>query len=251
MEKDQIKKKEKNLNEILFKFQKTLIISIFVTMILLLIFSFIFFTPFYDAYLLKDATMAARNLSFWTDYIDLDSLPEGTYSKRSGIVLTSFVEFIVNMQDFNQMIFKLGVLGLVLSLFLFIYRAQKRKRYYITNFVSGAIILGFDLSVSLTTLVKLIKNNILVKNFEYWNVINVKLSHDHASYVFDAKGNEVEAIYIEYLNANKVQWVFTVGYIICGIIILICLIGIAYYVYKFIYQRKHQAIDISGVVINE
>lgn len=250
-------KKTKDINDVLLKLQKPMVIVLFAMMVLLIIYSFIFFTPFYRIYLLDGNLLTEDAAAYGFDvqamYDSGNYAKEAFYIKEStniitgevtykllGINIKYFSSFTSSIQSFNHMIFTLGLVGLLVSLILFIYRTQRRKRFYVTNFVAGGIVVTTNIVISVLLLINLANWEGVVanQNYEILNAYqsNLKLITDH-----------IEPFY----SMDTFNWVFTLGKVISILIIVVSAATIALFVTKFIYQRKHKAIDISGVIINE
>jgi hypothetical protein len=252
MQKNQTKQK-KDLNEIMVKIQKPLVITMFIMAVLLIVYAFIFFTPFYDMYIMDSPlkTSAVKHFGFSLYNNDGSLLfDEAAYAYRNekifGLDLAYFTKFTHDIQALNHLLFRMGIATMLVSLLLFIYRAQLRKRYYVTNFVSGGIVIGFDIFAGIFLIANLVKWQGIVASQRY-DIINAGKTYNELAYDSTAETWEIK----EYFSKASTEWVFNLGYILCALLITIALCALAFYVVKFIYQKKHKAIDISGVKINE
>lgn len=231
------KKVKRNL-----KLQKIIVYGLFAMMIIVFAYSLIFMTPFFDLYKI-DGTFSKSNLANWG--IDILTLPEESYISKNGkpygINMAYFTSFIRDggLQAFNHMIFNYSFVGIINTGILFAFRMQKRKRLYVTNFVSFAVVAGFEVFVSIYMLRRLIVWQSYVKTLNF-DVLN--------AYQSDVN---LATELVEYYKASNFDWVFNLGYVLCVLIFVIVILGTVYMVYKIVDQKKHKAIDISGVVINE
>lgn len=243
MHKDQ--NTSKNLNYYLVKFQKPIVFALFFVMILAFVYSLIFMSPFYDIYILN-GRLSFTNADFYgIDYSMFDRVKDvDAFSWRNGkpfgLNMEYFVSFTRNeLQVFNQWIFNTSFIGILISLLLFVYFSQKRKRYYLTNFISFLIVLAFDFYLGFSLLVKTSEAQLITGQARY-DIINASQSVIN-----------LDDTLVSYYSAETFNWIFTVGYALAGVIICVALIGLVLLVLKFISQRKEKAIDTSEVVIHE
>ncbi|MBQ4060917.1 MAG: hypothetical protein IJD46_02700 [Bacilli bacterium] len=243
MHKDQ--NTSKNLNYYLVKFQKPVVFALFFVMILAFVYSLIFMSPFYDIYILN-GRLSFTNADFYgIDYSMFDQVKDvNAFSWRNGkpfgLNMEYFVSFTRNeLQAFNQWIFNTSFIGILISLLLFVYFSQKRKRYYLTNFISFLIVLAFDFYLGFSLLLKTGEAQLITGQARY-DIINASQSVIN-----------LDETLVNYYSAETFNWIFTVGYILAGVIIGIAVIGLVLLVLKFISQRKEKAIDTSEVVIHE
>ncbi len=232
--------------------QKAIIISLFAISIILFVYSLLYMTPFYDLYLINNSAVFNKNdlvkygidLQYYQDtYPDAIAYTTFLGSKTlRGINVGYFtVDLMSSMQSFNKALFAIAFFGIVGSLILFIYRSQKRKRYYITNFVTIGLVIAFDLFASIFTLVNI---------FKYMNAFSNGFNYEITN-AYQNFSNNPNGDFINYFSYQDLSWVFIVGIILCAICIIIAVIGIVFLVKKYLYQKKNPALDISGVIINE
>lgn len=239
--------KQFDFNKILLKLQKPVVLFMFFAIIAVFVYSLIYMTPFFGLYQ-ADATMLNRYL---TQYGLPDAKTEGAYpaaaivSKNGKVIgidikyFTQFVRVDGYMQNFNRWMFNTSFIGILVACLLFVYFAQKRKRYYITNFVSFGVVAGFDFYVAFYMFANLSFWKKYVAGLKY-NVINA----------YQSSMNLDETL-IEYYSPATFDWIFSLGYIVAVVLIIAAVSGIALAVAKFIYQLKNKAIDTSEVKINE
>lgn len=249
MQKDKI-----TFSKLLKSKQKGIIIALFAISIILFLYSLLFMTPFYDMYLIND-TAVIRKAELSQYGIDIETYKQlypGSISYStifgqqvvSGVNAGYFsVSVMATLQAFNKTLFAIAFFGIVGSLILFIYRSQLRKRYYITNFISIGIVIAFDLFASIFTLVNIFS---FMKTFS--SDINYEILNVYQTMTYNPN---TDGIVTSYFSFNTFSWVFILGIVLCAICILIAVYGIVFLVKKYLYQKEHPALDISGVVINE
>ena len=244
-------KKDPNTNKnLILKLQKPIVFLIFFSMIFLFVYSLIFFTPFYDFYIL-DASFSKSNAILYGVW--REDYNQYAYAYRNekifGLDLHYFVSFAkeINgyggeLQKFNHLLFNFGLIGIVLSAITFLFYSQKRKIYYFTNylFVGSSCIFGIFNAVYgfiyLTAWSNYCKNNI------NYNVINA-----YENFLNDIPKEEM----FEYYSYNNFKWDFILGYVIYACVLVISVIGICYLIGRFIYQKKNPPMDLSEVRIDE
>ena len=235
--------KKLDLNNLLIKLQKPIVLVMFFAIIALLVYSLVYMTPFFPLYkadsILLNKYLTKYNLTY-------DMFNEGSWAYKSGKVIgldikyfTLFVREAGYMQDFNKWLFNISVIGILVTCLLFVYFAQKRKRYYVTNFVSFGIVAGFDLYVGFKTIGYLSgwQNYVAQIDFKAVNAYQSSMNLDETL--------------VTYYSAQTFDWVFTLGYIVAVVLIIAAVLGIALAVCKAIYQITHKPIDTSEVKINE
>ena len=240
--------KKLDLNDILMKFQKPIVLFIFFAIIALLVYSLIYMTPFFGLYK-ADSTMLNKYLVQY-GLPDVKTTP-GAYDaaaiiSRNGTPIgidvkyyTAFVREAGYMQDFNKWMFKISFVGILVTCLLFVYFSQKRKRYYVTNLVSFGIVAGFDFYVGFKTITYISGWKKYVAGLNY-TIINAYQS-----------SMNLDTELVEYYSPQTFDWIFALGYIVGAILIIAAVLGLALALCKFFYQLKHKAIDTSEVKINE
>lgn len=239
MDKVQNKIQTRDLNSILVKLQKPIILFLFFAIVLVFIYSLIYMTPFFGLYEIDSRFLKAALKKY---EIDGQSFPvaaqvivDGSYK---GLNMAYFTDIVRNenlMQSFNRWMFNFSFIGILVSFLLFVYFSQKRKRYYVTNYVSIVIVSAFDLYVGFSLISKLTywKAQMLTVNYD---VINAYLNYTSETTVY---------------SATSFDWMFSLGYVVAGILIFAVVITLALTMCKFIYQLKNAEIDVSEVKINE
>ena len=235
--------KKLDFNNLLIKFQKPIVLFMFFAIVAVFAYSLIYMTPFFGLYK-ADTTLLNKYL---TQYgLEYDMFDKAAHVLRNdrviGIDIKYFTIFVREegyMQNFNRWMFSFSFIGILVTCLLFVYFSQKRKRYYITNFVSFGIVAGFDFYVAFS----------MIANLAFWKKYVAGLNYT-AINAYQSSMNLDETL-VNYYSPATFDWVFMVGYIVAAVLIIAAVSGIALAVVKFIYQLKHEAIDTSEVKINE
>ena len=244
-------KKSPNTNKnLIYKFQKPIIFALFFSMIFLFVYSLIFFTPFYDFYILDSAFSKSNAITYgvWSD--DLPTLAYALKNEKVfGLDMHYFVSFAKEsngyggeMQSFNHFLFNFGVIGIVVTAISFLFYSQKRKVFYPTNYIFLGISCLFGLGTSIYGISNIASWSSYIKNNVRFDVINA-----YENYLNDIDPSSM----VEYYSYNGVKWVFILGYIVFIAIILVSICGLIYGVLRFIYQKKNPPMDLSEVNIDE
>ena len=235
--------KKLDFNNLLIKLQKPIVLFMFFAIVAVFVYSLIYMTPFFGLYK-ADTTLLNKYL---TQYgLEYDMFDKAAHVLRNdrviGIDIKYFTIFVREegyMQNFNRWMFSFSFIGILVTCLLFVYFSQKRKRYYITNFVSFGIVAGFDFYVAFS----------MIANLAFWKKYVAGLNYT-AINAYQSSMNLDETL-VNYYSPATFDWVFMVGYIVAAVLIIAAVSGIALAVAKFIYQLKHEAIDTSEVKINE
>lgn len=235
--------KKLDLNNLLTKIQKPIVLFMFFAIIAVFVYSLIYMTPFFGLYK-ADTTLLNKYL---TQYgLEYGMFDEGAYVFRNDRVIgidvkfyTLFVREAGYMQNFNRWMFSISFIGILVSCLMFVYFSQKRKRYYVTNFVSFGIVAGFDFYVAFS----------MIANLAFWKKYVAGLNYTIIN-AYQSSMNLDETL-VNYYSPATFDWIFTVGFIVAVVLIIAAVAGVALAVVKFIYQLKHEAIDTSEVKINE
>lgn len=239
------KVQKRNLNDILVKLQKPVVLLLMFSIVFVLVYSLVFMTSFYKLSLLENARLTSSEME--AAGLSYDMFPAEAYflkensSSRLGLRMGYFTQLFVDsgeLQAFNHWIFNVGIIGLVITFSLFVYFAQKRKRYYASNFITYGLVFGFDLYVGFSMLVNLakLKEKVAAVNYEIINIY------------YKAQSTVVEA---KTYDASSFDWTFVLGNVISIVLLIAVVLGVALVIAKAIYQIKTKPIDISEVKINE
>lgn len=239
------KVQKKNLNDILVKLQKPVVLLLFFAMVLVFVYSLVYMTSFYKLSLLERANISDEDMV--TLGLTYDMFPSEAWflkedsGAKLGIKMGYYTKPFADageLQAFNHWVFNVGVIGLVISLLMFVYFSQKRKRYYVTNFVTYGLVFGFDLYVGFSILSNMIEQKLTIANLNY-NIINMY-------YAVNATTGDAKVY-----SAATFDWVFIVGNVIAIVLFVAVLLGMGLVIAKAIYQIKNKSIDVSEVKINE
>lgn len=242
MHKVQNEVRKKDLNDILIKGQKIVVFTLLFSIIIFFVYSLIFMTPFYDLIEIDGQIMLADLQAAGINYQDY---PETFWylNKRGKVIgmlldkCTAVVSDPSKAQTFNHWMFNTSLIGIIITLVLFVYFSQKRRRYYVTNFVSFGAVLGFDLYAGIS----------LVSKLQFWsNEINTNLKLE----VVNAYQNSFPTP-LKNFSIETYDWIFSVGYGVAILLFVAIALGLVLVVLKGIYQIKNAPIDISEVKIDE
>jgi len=120
------------------KFQKIVCFVVLISCALVFVYSLGLLTDIYDS------LYPCFDPELFDESIDLDTIPAeelpayGVYVKGADIYY--------DMQDFNSAFTKVGIAMIVVSLVLFVTNTHSRRRYYIGNFISVAIVSIFNIA---------------------------------------------------------------------------------------------------------
>ena len=225
--------KKLDFNNLLIKLQKPIVLFMFFAIVAVFAYSLIYMTPFFGLYK-ADTTLLNKYL---TQYgLEYDMFDKAAHVLRNDRVIGIDIRYFT---IFNRWMFSFSFIGILVTCLLFVYFSQKRKRYYITNFVSFGIVAGFDFYVAFS----------MIANLAFWKKYVAGLNYT-AINAYQSSMNLDETL-VNYYSPATFDWVFMVGYIVAAVLIIAAVSGIALAVAKFIYQLKHEAIDTSEVKINE
>jgi len=230
--------------------QKILVFSILFSAIALFVYSLLFMTPFYEIYKMNGELPINRLTDIYhVDYNQFD--PGGFIYKVNALTgetgeiksldMKYYVSYAYDVQPFNRMLFIFGIVAIVVSGILFIYRSQLRKKYYITNLVANSVVGVFNISIAAYLISQLTIWNSKLKDLEY-ELINIY--YDYTTKL------ELDGTYTKVFSEGTFQWVFILGYIIIGIMLLASLTMIIYSFVKFFKQKKETQKKVE-VIINE
>lgn len=244
-------KENPNTNKnLIYKWQKPVIFALFFSMIFLFVYSLIFFTPFYDFYILDAAfsKTAATKYGVWSD-----SYNSYAYAYRNekiyGLDMHYFVSFAKEsngyggqLQVFNHFLFNFGLIGIVITAISFLFYSQKRKIYYPTNYIFLGISALFGLGTSFYGISRLAAWSNYIKTNINFDVINA-----YENYLNSIEPENM----VTYYSYDGLKWIFVLGYVVFILISIISVCGIVYGVLRFIYQKKNPPMDLSEVNIDE
>lgn len=233
--------------------QKVSILALFFSVIGMIIYSLIFMTPFYEIYKLTSPFLFTNMSQFGIDaeYRALyEGITEGAIlpcsynpfsGKVNGINLQYFTEYTREngLQIYNHWLFNVGIIALVISVIPFIVFSQKRKRYYVANYIANGASAGFNLYMGLSLIINGAAWKELVRQQDF------RIISAYQSYI-----NE-DAEIVNYYAFDKVKWVFDLGNVVGIILIVISVFAVCVSIIKFLNQRKMAKINFKEVKINE
>lgn len=243
--------KKHDISKIMQKLQKPIIFALFSLVILLFVYSLIFFTPFYDFYI-ADGYFSKSNMALYGG-LSLSDYPDEALRKVNNVAMGLNMSYFTNftkkgngLQEFDHLLFLLGFIGILISLVVFLFNGQKRKRYYLSNYITVCASGAYSIGVGVYTFISLLSYQNYTKNNIDYKTINAFMSA--SKLLKDSDGN---AYVKEFYSASSFNYMFIIGYVICVAMVLLGIIGICYAVYKAMYQKKNPGLDLSGVNIDE
>lgn len=189
------------------KFQKAVVISAFVVAILTFVYAVSFATPFYTLSLAPDAP----------DGVDID--------------VGSIRAFFTEVQPFNRTLTALSVVFILVSLLLFLSFSQKRRRYYLFNYIAAGCYSVASLGFSIFSFINLADLSAKYSQFEfeaieaalqarieYWG----ELFPDHTfeGYIQATKGTQAILDYFT-KEVRQDTIVFLLGFILFALTIVV------------------------------
>ena len=212
--------KKLDFNNLLIKLQKPIVLFMFFAIVAVFAYSLIYMTPFFGLYK-ADTTLLNKYL---TQYgLEYDMFDKAAHVLRNdrviGIDIKYFTIFVREegyMQNFNRWMFSFSFIGILVTCLLFVYFSQKRKRYYITNFVSFGIVAGFDFYVAFS----------MIANLAFWKKYVAGLNYT-AINAYQSSMNLDETL-VNYYSPATFDWVFMVGCIVAAVLIIAAVSGVSH-----------------------
>ena len=158
-----------------------------------------------------------------------------------GLNMGAFTSFTRNeLQSTNHLMFYLGFAGILIGAAMFVFFSQKRKIYYLSNYIT----------VGLSSIYNIVCGIIVFSHLSTWiNYINTRVDFNTIN-AYQSSLNEKTEI-IEYFKASDYTYIFVIVFIICALLVIAGLIGIGFIVTRILYQKKHKGLDLSEVKIND
>ena len=158
-----------------------------------------------------------------------------------GLNMGAFTTFTRNeLQSTNHLMFYLGFAGILIGAAMFVFFSQKRKIYYLSNYIT----------VGLSSIYNIVCGIIVFSHLSTWiNYINTRVDFNTINAYQSSLNNKTEII--EYFKASDYTYIFVIGFIICALLVIAGLIGIGFIVTRILYQKKHKGLDLSEVKIND
>lgn len=227
-------------NKILLKIQKVLCIIFLIASAGVLISSFCYFSEGWTKFFLDSPNdQGGFDTFFYTELRDAYKLAFGVKLDNYSVVFENgevaknfYLNFWTKLQSANNVLFYLGLIGLVLTAVMFICGNFGRRKYYTVNLVSGCAAGSVGIILSI---VSIIKSSLLIADFN-------KIQPDIENYYLwtEAGGGKYTII-----NSSTC----IIGIIVPIIYIVLCGLLIAFVVYKFVRTLKNN--KNAEVVINE
>ncbi len=145
-------------------------------------------------------------------------------------------QLYIDVQPFNQTLLILSIVMIVVAVSLYITATNKRRNYYVDNYVATGLVCATDIGISIYIMVQ---NGIFLSRFN-------ALMADPA----------VVAKYEELAAANKTMdcvtsnWTFVLGFVIYSIVILACVALVLNLVWKIMLMRGEKKL-LRGNAVNE
>lgn len=211
------------------KFQKTIVVSAFVLAILTFVYAYTFSTPFYPL-TIGDAA----------EY--LSKVDRAFYS---------------NVQPFNRLLATLAVVFILVSLLLFLSFTQKRRRYYIFNYIAIGCYAVFGFGYGIFAFINLIDYSIKYHNINFdavvegikyeldaenrrYQKIDKPTEQDIATHLQKIAGIEARITDFEN-NFQKDTAVFILGFILFALIMVVSILLIVNCIIKAKKLKKEDA----------
>ncbi len=259
-------KKPSKLVNIITNLQKVFVFAFFFSFILLFIYCLGFFTPYYD--IVSNNGDFKFNLAAFRG-VDVEAIrqtycPENpvdpvtcdglftlnaSQTAAGNISMKYFTKFASqDVQVLNHMLFWFSIIGILISLLLFVYRAQIRKRYYITNYIVTGICSVYSLVTCIFLFIQFNKYEAVLNNVRF-DLIN-------AYYTQQKLGEDPG--FINKFSKNSISYIYTIGRIIL-VLMLIAAVGLVvlnickYIRYKDFGKKVEQPVaelEVNGGVIN-
>lgn len=231
-------KKSNKILDVYANLQKVFVFCFFFSFILLFIYCLGFFTPYYD--ILTNNGLLPRVYANKLG-IDFDAFkvqyPDAI--KGTSINVSYFTEFTNDVQNLNNMLFYFSVVGIVISLLLFIFRSHIRKRYYITNHIVTGLCSIYSLVTCIFLFIQFGKYENALNNVNY-DIINAQYTiHQNAN------ANEI----INHFSKSSMDFIYVIGRIVLIVIIISTILLVLNDVAKIIVYKnkdKHELVDGEG-----
>ncbi len=220
------------------KFQKIFVILFMLSFVLLFIYCLGFATPFIDVKKVNSIAPVTQLGEGMKDVLVSKYCVEGVDAKTCGGVFTNSSHNIVNLayfvkfasddvQNLNHLLFGLSIGGILISLLLFVYRAQIRKRYYITNYIAAGICTIYSLVTCIVLFVLFGNYNNQLNNVEY-DIIN--------------KGNAVTINLKTTFSKASFDYIYAIGNVILIIMLIAAAALVFLHIMKFIAYKDFDKI---------
>lgn len=145
-------------------------------------------------------------------------------------------QLYIDVQPFNQMLLILSIVMIVVAALLYITATNKRRNYYIDNYVATGVVCATDISISIY---------LMVQNAGFLSRFNALMS-DPAVLARYEELAEAD-LTMDMITSN---WTFVLGFVIYSIVILACVALILNLVWKVMLMRGEKKL-LNGNTVNE
>lgn len=144
-------------------------------------------------------------------------------------------ELFVAFQPFNKTMFSLTIAFLLISLTLFVFFCQSRRKYYVTNYVAIAVVSVFAIVLSVYAL-----SNIFFYKSWYQAVDPAAIQKEYdlfndLAYTLGLIEEDSQRLVVEFSTST---WSFNMGIVLYILLIISAIMLIANAVWKFIAMKK-------------
>ena len=145
-----------------------------------------------------------------------------------------------DIQGFNDILMYMGIAVILLGVLLYITACNKRRNYYISNYVATGVVAGGNIVISLVVMIMnaMWLGEFRNVDFDAWRQFNAEGA------AFDqAMGEEVEDVYKHFSDSEL--W-FHLGFVIYSLIIVASILLILNLVWKIMLMRGEKKL-LNGV----
>lgn len=231
------KSNTKKRAEFLQKFQKPLVYTILFIFVAIILYSLFFMTPLYGLYqYADDGNFTAANAALLgidiNEYFEiyggnLEAFRVNISGKPIAFLMAYFLTYTKQVQYLNNLLFYMGIIGIIVTLSLFIYRSQLRKKYYLTNVIAHFVVSFFGLLTAGLCIYNLAYYLTEYRKIDF-NLINAFLSDKSAT----------SKVLQKFYDTNTCDWVFIIGFVLMGILIVVSILNVVFVAMKLKNQRQ-------------
>lgn len=146
-------------------------------------------------------------------------------------------QLYLDVQPFNTALLILSIVMILAAAFLYITATNKRRNYYVTNYVATGLVCAIDVGISIYVLVM---NSIFMGRF-----LNITNNPDMV-----AKWQEIVTAYNGAISYSPSPWPFALGYVIYILVILACVALVLNLVWKIKLMKGEREL-LSGKAVAE
>ena len=145
-------------------------------------------------------------------------------------------QLYMDVQPFNQQLLILSIVMIVVAALLYMTATNKRRNYYVDNYVATGLVCATDISISIY---------LMVKNGGFLSRFNALMSDPAVV----ARYEELAAADLT-MDCITSNWTFVLGFVIYSIVILACVALILNLVWKVMLMRGEKKL-LNGNTVNE